>query len=68
MQTLICGSICVQTLICGTVGLAECMYIHVYMYNITSKSTILKRGNIGMANMHKKQRRQGRDGLVMMSR
>ena len=27
-----------------------------------------KKGNIGMANMHKKQRRQDRDGLVMMAR
>ena len=34
----------------------------------TSKS-ILKRGiYIGMANMHKEQRRQDRDGLVMMAR
>ena len=37
----------------------------------TSKSKTLpnfKKGNIGMANMHKKQRRQDRDGLVMMAR
>ena len=34
----------------------------------TSKSKILKKGNIGMANMHKRQRRQDRDGLVMMAR
>ena len=27
-----------------------------------------KKGNIGMANMRKKQRRQDRDGLVMMAR
>ena len=33
---------------------------------ITSKSNF-KKGNIGMANMHKKQRRQDRDGLVMMA-
>ena len=39
-------------------------------YNITSKSNSLnfKKGNIGMVNMHKKQRRQDRDGLVMMAR
>ena len=39
--------------------------------NITSKSknsSNFKKGNIGMANMHKKQRRQDRDGLVMMAR
>ena len=29
---------------------------------------ILKKGNIGMANMHKKQRRQDRDSLVIMAR
>ena len=34
----------------------------------TSKSKNFKKGNIGMANMHKKQRRQDRDGLVMMAR
>ena len=34
----------------------------------TSKSKIFKKGNIGMANMHKKQRRQDRDGFVMMAR
>ena len=37
----------------------------------TSKSKILrilKKGYIGMANMHKKQRRQDRDGSVMMAR
>ena len=28
----------------------------------------LKNGNIGMANVQKKQRRQDRDGLVMMAR
>ena len=65
MQTLICGSICVQTLICGTVGLAECMYI--YMYTCIVNQTFFDFEK-GMANMHKKQRRQGRDGLVMMSR
>ena len=27
-----------------------------------------KKGNVGMANMHKKQRRQDRDGFVMMAR
>ena len=27
-----------------------------------------KKGNIGMANIHKKQRRQDRDGLVVMAR
>ena len=30
-------------------------------------SSNFKKGNIGMANMHKKQRRQDRDGLVMMT-
>ena len=34
----------------------------------TSKYSNFKKGNIGMANMHKKQRRQDRDGLVMMAR
>ena len=34
----------------------------------TSNSSNFKKGNIGMANMHKKQRRQDRDGLVMMTR
>ena len=34
----------------------------------TSNSLNFKKGNIGMANMHKKQRRQDRDGLVMMAR
>ena len=29
--------------------------------------TKFKKGNIGMANMHKKQKRQDRDGLVMMT-
>ena len=31
-------------------------------------SSNFKKGNIGMANMHKKQRTQDRDGLVMMAR
>ena len=31
-------------------------------------SKILRKGYIGMANMHKKQRRQDRDGLVMIAR
>ena len=34
----------------------------------TQKSLNFKKGNIGMANMYKKQRRQDRDGLVMMAR
>ena len=33
----------------------------------SKNSSNFKRGNIGMANMHKKQRRQDRDGLVMMT-
>ena len=34
----------------------------------TRNSSHLKKGNIGMANMHKKQRRQDKDGLVTMAR
>ena len=34
----------------------------------TSKSKIFLILKKGMANMHKKQRRQDRDGLVMMAR
>ena len=37
-------------------------------FYITQNSLNFKNGNIGMANMHKKQRRQDRDGLVMMAR
>ena len=35
---------------------------------VNQKFFQFKKGNIGMANMHKKQRRQDRDGLVMMAR
>ena len=46
----------------GRNGLTQCANILVLVYKG------LKRGIIGMANMHKKQRRQDRDGLVMMAR
>ena len=53
------------------------LYVHIWVATClnetkkggeTSKSSNFKRGNIGMANMHKKQRRQDRDGLIMMAR
>ena len=35
---------------------------------LIKNSSNFKKGNIGMANMHKKERRQDRDGFVMMAR
>ena len=38
----------------------------VVLWFSSSTSTNFKKGNIEMANMHKKQRRQDGDGFVMM--
>ena len=43
--------------------------LYIYAYTcILGLLPVLKKEAIGMANTHKKQRRQDRDGLVMMAR
>ena len=43
----------------------ELICLNSYLYTGCKE---FQNGNIGMASMHKKQRRQDRDGLVMMAR
>ena len=43
-------------------------YLQIVMLQAKKNSSNFKKGNIGMVNMHEKQRRQDRDGLVIMAR
>ena len=50
------------------IKITDCIYVYMQtsrQHNKIENSSTFKKGNIGMANM---QRRQDRDGLVMMAR